>query len=286
MSTPTAQTHSAQARAAQARVARAQAPQDRSTTIFPTGTFSPAPQASAPGAMLRSQTALELKLILRHGEQLLLTLLIPMTMLIGLTLLPLGELDDPRIDHVLPLVLAVAIMSTAFTGQAIAVGFDRRYGALKRLGATALPKWAIIGGKSCAVGLVILGQIVILCTTALFLDWRPSLATVGAGILPVVLGSLAFATMGLLVGGRLKAEIVLALANILWFAMLGIAGLVLLDDTLPAALEAVVTIVPSGALTQALTQAQGGAVAIAQLAVLAVWALGCGFLAVRTFRFE
>lgn len=260
--------------------------EDRSATIFPTGTFSPAPQASAPGAMLRSQTALELKLIIRHGEQLLLTLLIPLTMLIGLTLLPIGDIADPRIDHVLPLVLAVAIMSTAFTGQAIAVGFDRRYGALKRLGATALPKWAIIGGKSCAVAIVIAGQMVILCVTALFLDWRPSLGDLAAGAAPVILGALAFATMGLLIGGTLKAEIVLALANILWFAMLGIAGLVLLGDDLHGALEVLVTIVPSGALAQGLSQALQGSVATLSLVVLAAWALVCGFFAVRTFRFE
>ncbi|WP_024796426.1 ABC transporter permease [Tomitella biformata] len=259
---------------------------DGSTTIFPTGTFTPAPRASNPAAMLRSQTTLELKLILRHGEQLLLTLLIPVTMLVGLTLLPLGDFAEPRINHVLPLVLAVAIMSTAFTGQAIAVGFDRRYGALKRLGATALPKWAIIGGKSGAVGIVILGQMAILCTIALFLDWRPTLAGLAAGAVPVIVGALTFAAMGLLVGGRLKAEIVLALANILWFAMLGIAGLALLDHTLPAALDVLVTVIPSGALTQALAQAQSGTVALAQVAVLAAWAVVCGFLAVRTFRFE
>lgn len=255
-------------------------------TIFPTGTFSPAPRASAPAAMLRAQTALELKLILRHGEQLLLTLLIPVTMLIGMTLLPIGDLEDPRVNRVLPLVLAVAIMSTAFTGQAIAVGFDRRYGALKRLGATALPKWAIIAGKSCAVGIVICGQMFILCVIAAFLDWRPSLGGIATGAVAVVVGALAFATMGLLVGGRLKAEIVLALANILWFAMVGIAGLVLLDDKLSDGLHTLVTLVPSGALTEALMQAQTGSIAVLQIAVLAGWAVLCGVLAVRTFRFE
>ena len=259
---------------------------ERSTAIFPTGTFTPDPSPSAPGAMLLSQTRLELKLILRHGEQLMLTLLIPVTMLIAMTLLPVGDFSAPRVNHILPLVLAVAVMSTAFSGQAIAVGFDRRYGALKRLGATALPKWAIIGGKSCAVGIVIVGQMVILCVIALFLDWRPGLIGVLVGAVAVIVGALAFATMGLLLGGRLKAEIVLALANILWFAMLGIAGLILLDDSLPGPLHALVTIIPSGALTEALAQAQDGAIAYLQLAILAGWAAVCGFLAVRTFRFE
>src|SRR5690606_32722171 len=108
---------------------------------FAEGTFTPRPQPNSPSKMLAAQTAMELKLLLRNGEQLLLTMFIPITLLIGLSLLPIGDLGDSRVDSVLPAVMMVAVMSTAFTGQAIAVGFDRRYGALKRIGATALPKW-------------------------------------------------------------------------------------------------------------------------------------------------
>ncbi|QDQ97432.1 ABC transporter permease [Tomitella fengzijianii] len=254
--------------------------------LFPAGTFTPAPAAAPPAAMLRSQVRMELTLLLRHGEQLMLTLLIPIAILVAVTLLPFGDFADPRVDHVLPMVLAVAVMSTAFTGQAIAVGFDRRYGALKRIGATALPKWGIVAGKSGAVIIVIIGQLVILGSIAAALGWRPGPATIGLILLSVAVGTVAFTTLGLLVGGRLKAEIVLALANIIWFALLAVAGLVLVRDDVPGTVFTLATLLPSGALTDALLQAQSGVVDWTGLGVLVVWGVLGGAAAVRTFRFE
>ncbi len=254
--------------------------------LFPAGTFTPAPAPARPTAMLRSQVRMELVLLLRHGEQLMLTLLIPIAILVGATLLPFGDFDEPRVTHILPMVLAVAVMSTAFTGQAIAVGFDRRYGALKRIGATALPKWGIVAGKSGAVVIVIIGQLVILGAIGVALGWRPGPATIGLTLLSVAVGTVAFATLGLLVGGRLKAEIVLALANIIWFALVAVAGLVLVRDDVPGTVSTLAALLPSGALTQALLQAQDSMADWAALAVLAAWGAVGGAAAVRTFRFE
>ncbi|AYJ49673.1 ABC transporter permease [Rhodococcus sp. P1Y] len=252
---------------------------------FEAGLFTPKPRASSPTAMLAAQSMLELKLLLRNGEQLLLTMFIPITLLVGLTLLPLGAMGDHPVNQVVPAVMMVAVMSTAFTGQAIAVGFDRRYGALKRLGATPLPKWGIIGGKSAAVLLVVVLQSVVLGSIALALGWRPAVAGLLLGALVIALGTVTFATMGLLLGGTLRAEIVLALANILWFVMLGIGSLVVLADDLPTALHVVARLVPSGALAESLGRAVTGTIDWFGIAVLAVWAGLCGWLAVRTFRF-
>ncbi len=119
-----------------------------SETLFPAGTFTPDPRPASVSKMLAAQFGLELKLLLRNGEQLLLTMFIPITLLVGLTLLPLGDFGDNRVATFVPAIMALAVISTAFTGQAIAVAFDRRYGALKRLGATALPVWGIIAGKA------------------------------------------------------------------------------------------------------------------------------------------
>mgnify|MGYP007079339253 CR=1 FL=1 len=107
------------------------------TARFPEGTFTPRPGPGRPARMLAVQATTELKLALRNGEQVLLTLLIPAMLLVGLTLLPLVPMPEPRVDAVTPGVLALAVMSTAFTGQAIALGFDRRYGVISRLAATA-----------------------------------------------------------------------------------------------------------------------------------------------------
>src|SRR5690606_17700639 len=157
-----------------------------------------------------------------------------------------GDLGDSRVDSVLPAVMMVAVMSTAFTGQAIAVGFDRRYGALKRIGATALPKWGIIAGKSGAVGIVVVLQSVLLGTIGALLGWRPSVLglVIGAGV--VALGTVMFAPLGLLLGGTMRAEIVLAVANIVWFVLLGVGSVVVLGDSIPDPLLQVAQIIPSG----------------------------------------
>ncbi|MFC8043142.1 ABC transporter permease [Nocardia sp. NPDC057353] len=253
---------------------------------FAPGTFAPDPRPAGRAAMLAAQTRLELVLLLRNGEQLLLTMFIPITLLVGLTLLPFGDLGTERVDTIVPAVMMVAVMSTAFTGQAIAVGFDRRYGALKRLGATALPRWGVIAGKSGAVVLVVIVQALLLGAIGLALGWRPEPAglLLGAGV--IALGTATFAALGLLLGGTLRAEIVLALANILWFVMLGIASVHFAAGSVPDAVHILVRLVPSGALAVALEESMRGAVDWLGLAVLAVWGLVAGAAAVRWFRFQ
>ncbi|MGN2637310.1 ABC transporter permease [Nocardia takedensis] len=253
---------------------------------FEPGTFAPEPRRAPRAAMLLAQTRLELILLLRNGEQLLLTMFIPITLLVGLTLLPFGDLGDTRVDKIVPAVMMVAIMSTAFTGQAIAVGFDRRYGALKRLGATALPRWGVIAGKSAAVAIVVVLQAVLLGAIGVALGWRPDLGGLGLGALIIALGTGTFAAMGLLLGGTLKAEVVLALANILWFVMLGIASVVFAADDLPTAVDVLARLIPSGALAVTLEDAMLGSIDWFGVVVLAVWGAVSGVLAGRWFRFH
>ncbi|EME17702.1 ABC transporter permease [Rhodococcus triatomae] len=252
---------------------------------FTPGTFTPRPEPSRPLTMLTSQTRMELTLLLRNGEQLLLTMFIPITLLIGLTLLPFGDLGDPRVNRVVPAVMMVAVMSTAFTGQAIAVGFDRRYGALKRLGATPLPRWGIIAGKSAAVVIVVVLQMVLLGAIAFALGWRPSVTGLALGAVFVALGTVMFAALGLLLGGTLKAEIVLALANVLWFVMAGVGSVVFGGDSIPPALHTVARLIPSGALAEGLDRALSGSVDVFALAVITVWGAAGAWLAVRLFKF-
>ncbi len=258
---------------------------------FAPGTFAPAPRAASLGAMLTAQTRMELTLLLRNGEQLLLTLFIPITLLIGLCLLPIstsaGDTQAARASSFVPAVLAVAVMATAFTGQAIAVGFDRRYGALKRLGATPIPRWGIIAGKTFAVVIVVALQSVILGAIGLAFGWRPSLLGLLIGALVIAVGTAAFAALGLLLGGTGKAEVVLALANLLWFVLLAFSGLVVYRDQVPDAVGWLVQASPSGALTEALLQAtQHTSVAVVSIVVLLLWAVIGGLLAVRWFKFE
>ena len=255
------------------------------TDTFPAGTFKPDPRPNTVPKMLAAQFGLELKLLLRNGEQLLLTMFIPITLLVGLTLLPLGSFGPHRAATFTPVIMALAVISTAFTGQAIAVAFDRRYGALKRLGATPLPVWGIVAGKSLAVVAVVILQAIILGAIGFGLGWRPSPAALVLGALVIALGTAAFAALGLLLGGTLRAEIVLAVANLMWFVFAGLGALTLETNLIPAAVKWLARLTPSGALTEALSRAMTLSVDWFGLAVLAVWGAVAALGALRWFRF-
>ena len=253
---------------------------------FVPGTFTPRPGPGRPGRMLAAQAGTELRLALRNGEQVLLTLLIPVVLLVGLTLLDLVPLPSPRVDAVAPGVLALAVMSTAFTGQAIAFGFDRRYGVVRRLAATALPRWLLIAGRLVAVLGVVAVQVVVLGAIAAALGWRPAPAGVGWALLLVLLGTAAFGALGLLLGGTLRAEITLAVANVVWFLLLLAGGIVVPLAQLPGPLAAVAALLPSGALAEGLRTAltAGASPGATPVLVLLAWAAVAGLAATRLVR--
>ncbi len=255
---------------------------------FPEGTFTPRPGAGSPGRMLAVQASTELKLAFRNGEQVLLTLLIPALLLVGLTLLPLVPLPAPRVAAVTPGVLALAVMSTAFTGQAIALGFDRRYGVIARLAATALPRWLLVAGRLTAVAGIVVVQLVLLGTLAALLGWQPAAAGLGWGLLLVVLGCTSFGSLGILLGGTVRAEITLALANVVWFVLLLAGGIVVPLDQLPGPLATVASLLPSGALADGLrtTLATGAAPGWGPIAVLVAWTVVPALAAAKLVRWR
>jgi ABC-2 type transport system permease protein len=255
-------------------------------TAFPPGTFAPAPGRGRPLRMLVTHARTEALLTLRNGEQILLTLLIPLGLLVGLSVTTVFSLPEPRIDSVAPRVFALAVMSSAFTGQAIALGFDRRYGVLKRLAATALPRWLLVSGRVLAGVAVVVLQLLVLGLVAALLGWSPAAAGFAWAVLLVLLGTFCFGALGVLLGGAFKAEIVLALANIVWFVLLFAGGIVVPASSLPGPLAEVVALLPSGALAEGLHGAlvDGATPGWQVVAVLAAWGAAAGALATRTTR--
>jgi ABC-2 type transport system permease protein len=256
---------------------------------FAPGTFTPAPGRGKLGRMLLAHARVEASLTLRHGEQILLTLLIPMALLIGLSLLnilPAADLGSTsKVDWMTPRILALAVMSSAFTGQAIALGFDRRYGVLKRLSTTALPPWLLVAGRVVAALVVVALQAIALGIVAALLGWSPSPGGLVTAVVFLFAGTLGFGALGVLLGGALRAEAVLALANVIWFVLLLAGGILLAPSSLPGAFGDIVGLLPSGALAEGLRSALvDGTFAWGPLAVLAVWALAAGALASRTTK--
>lgn len=253
-------------------------------TRFTPGTFTPAPKRASAVRMLAAQGKVESLLFLRHGEQQLLNLFIPLVGLIALARFDLvpGVGDNP-LAMTFPFIMAVASMSSGFTGQAISLAFDRRYGALKRTGASGVPAWTIIFGKVIAVLAVTVVQIIILGTTALILGWSATITGTLLGILTLLIGVAAFTSLGLLMGGTLSSEMVLALANLIWVVMTGIAGWAVFSPEVNA--DGALSLVPSVALAQGMVNAFAGEVPWMQLGILCAWLLAAGFAANRWFSF-
>ena len=254
---------------------------DAHETLEP-GLFSPDPHQTRLHTMIAAQGRVEAKLMLRHGEQLLLNLLIPAALLVAAAIVPV--FGEPDLNVIVPMVFAVAASSAGFTGQAIALAFDRRYGALKGVGASGVPPRAIIAGKILGVFAMVLVQIVILGTLAVVLGWRISLIGAVAGVTALFAGVAVFTALGLLVGGTLAPEVVLALANLLWVVMMGVLGWVAWSGQITNAgwWNAVPTVALAGALTEAL---HGGWSGYAWLS-LAVWAAAGVGASARWFRFD
>ncbi|MDL4820645.1 ABC transporter permease [Actinomadura opuntiae] len=250
--------------------------------------LTPAPGAVPLPRMILSQASYEFRAVVRNGEQLLLTLIIPvvlLTLFSTTSLLDLGS--GRRVDFLAPGILALAVMSTAFTGQAIGTGFERRYGVLKRLGATPLPRGGLIAAKTLSVIAVEILQAVVVCAVALALGWHPHGDPVSVIVL-LLLGTAAFSGFGLLMAGTLRAEATLAAANLVYILLLAVGGVVFPLDEFPGAVRDVLELLPISALADGLRQVlqHGAAFPGKPLLVLAVWAAAGLALAARFFRWE
>ncbi|MCG5215020.1 ABC transporter permease [Streptosporangium soli] len=250
--------------------------------------FTPAPKAAPLHRMVTAQAGAEVRATLRNGEQLLLTMIIPILLLAGFSAMPLLDLGaGRRVDFLAPGVLALAIMSTAFTGQAIATGFERRYGVLKRLGATPLSRTGLLLAKTLAVIVVEVIQVAVITGVGLALGWRPQGSPLAALVL-ILLGTAAFSGLGLLMAGTLRAEATLAGANLVYLVLLGCGGVIFPLTVFPAAVEPVLELLPIAALTGGLRAVltAGAALPVSSVAILAGWAAVSLLLAARTFRWE
>lgn len=260
-------------------------PTPGSLAAWAPGSLAARPGPAPLGRMLAAQAAAELRLVLRNGEQVLLSLIIPLALLVLLVSVPFIAVDGPRADFFVPGVLALAVMSTAFTGQAIGVGFERQYGVLKRLGATPLPRAALLAAKTLAVLAVEVLQVTLICLVGLLLGWDPQ-GSVAAVVALVVLGTAAFSGLGLLLGGTLRGLTALAAANLVWFVLLVLGG-VLFPLSAFGAGEPALSLLPTAALSTGLREVlTTGSLPLREIGALAVWATASLAAASRFFRWE
>ena len=255
--------------------------------------YAPQPGSARWPRKVLAHSRMEFTLLVRNGEQLLLALVIPLGLLLllgGTELgdrLPLG--DGPAIDQAVPRVLALAVLSSSFTSLAIATGFERRYGVIKRLGASPLSRTGLLAGKIGAVLVIQVIQLAVLIGAGFALGWNPvgGFSAIFGVILMVVCGTAAFASLGLLMAGVLRAEATLAAANLLYLLLL-VGGAILTPvDEYPSGLQGVVRLLPSAALANGLANSTvEGMIPWTAALSLALWAAVLGYLVSRTFKWD
>ncbi len=250
------------------------------------GTFTPAPGRAARGAVVRRQIRMELLLTARRGEAVVLAMGVPLLVLLGAGLTRATNLPtDDRLGFVVPGVLALTVMSTAFTGQASTSGYERSSGVLKRLGASPLTRPGLLFAKTAAIGCLMAVQVLVLALVGVAVGWRPEFGQVlpAAGI--TVLATAAYSGLALLIAGLLRPETVTAAATLIYVLMLAAGGIMFAAPDLGVAGW---FLLPLAAHAEALrdTLTAGTPVPVAIWLSLTLWAAVALTAAARAFRWE
>ncbi len=235
-----------------------------------------------------AQTSIETRLVIRRGENLLFTLILPVLFLVLATRVDVVPgTPAERVRSVMPLILTMALMSSALVGLAISTGFERKYLVLKRLGVSPLGRGGLMAAKVASTVLVLVLQVVVLVAVAsIALGWRFH-GNTPAAIGTMALGTLAFGAMAMALAGTLRAEGTLAVANTVYVVLLLFGGVAVPLEKLPSAVSVVARFLPSAALAGGLEAALlDGAWVGRALVVLGAWAVVMSVLAVRTFEWE
>ena len=176
--------------------------------------------------MVAAQAKVELVLTLRRGESLLATFGIPAILLAFLAKVDVFPVEGAasRVDFLVPGVMALAVIASAMVSLGIATGFERSYLVLKRLGATPLSRRRLVAAKVGSTLAVEAAQVSALLLFAVALGWRGH-GSPAVAVMAVVLGTAAFAGVGLLLAGTLPAEATWAAANGLYVVLLFLGGI-------------------------------------------------------------
>jgi ABC-2 type transport system permease protein len=235
-----------------------------------------------------AQTRIEMLLTVRRGESLLVTLVIPLGILVFFSSVDaVNTTYKEPVDFLVPGVLALAVMSSAMVSLGIATGYERRYGVLKRLGSTPLSRAGLLSAKTLNVLALEVLQATLIVLTGLALGWTATGGLVLAVVLLLV-GTVAFAGIGMLLAGTLRAEANLAVANGLFLVFLFLGGMAYPLAKLPGAIETFAKALPAAALSETVRAAvtPGVGFPTGELVVLIVWAIAAPLAAIRWFRWE
>lgn len=194
------------------------------------------------------------------------------------------------ISYFVPSILGLSVMQIGIFA-AIPLVADREKLILKRLAATPLRRWQLVGSNVLMRLLIALTQTVIIIgvgVVAFGVQITGSLLLAGFFI---ALGAMAFLALGYVIASFAKTEDAAnGMTSVVQFPMMFLSGTFFPLDDMPAFLQGIARIIPLTYLSDALRQVMVGGAAFAPLwlcaLVLAGWLVVCFGIASRTFRWQ
>ena len=250
------------------------------------GTYAPAPGRAPLRVVIGRQIRMELLLTVRRGEAVVLAMGVPLLVLLGAGLTHATNVPgNDRLGFVVPGVLALTVLSTAFTGQAITTGYERSYGVLKRLGASPLTRPGLLAAKTTAILCLVGVQLVALALVGIAVGWRPEVSRLLPALGITVLATAAYCGLALLLASLLKPETTTAAATLIYVLLLASGGIMFAAPDLGTAGW---FILPLAAHAQALrdTLTDGTSIPGSIWLSLSLWAGISLVAAARRFRWE
>src|SRR5690625_480111 len=245
------------------------------------------PHSASLWSKVLAQGRYETRVTVTNGEQLLVSIILPLLALAGLYFT--GVFDSPdgpsTIDIATPGVLALSVLSSGLTGQGIATGFDRRYGVLQYLATTPLGPIGLLLGKVVAVLMVQTTQLVVIGTVAVLMGWSPEISGIGSALFFILLGATAFTALGLLIAGTVRPEATLAITNISWVVLGALGGVVFPVAEFTGSV--IIDFLPSAAVGNGLRAALlEGTFDLGSCVILALWAVVFSLGTIRWFKWR
>jgi ABC-2 type transport system permease protein len=192
--------------------------------------------------------------------------------------------EQDRAGYVVPGIIALATLSTAFTGQAISVGYERFYGALKRLGASSLTRTGLIAGKTTATVVLVLVQATVIGLIGLGVGWRPHVGQLIPAMASTLLATAVYTGFALTLASVTRPEATTAGATLVYAVLLVAGGTMFPAPDLGGAEYLLPITAHAKALRSALTD--GAAAPIAAWLSLAAWSVVAVTSAARSFRWD
>src|SRR6185369_12149747 len=194
------------------------------------------------------------------------------------------------ISYFVPSMLGLSIMQVGIFA-AIPLVADREKLILKRLAATPLKRWQLVGSNVLMRLLIALVQTVIIVGVGVAAFHVEITGSLLLALAFVALGAMAFLALGYVIASFAKTEEAAnGMTSVVQFPMMFLSGTFFPIAAMPDFLQTIARLIPLTYLADALRQVMVGGAAFAPLyvcaAVLLAWLVGCFFVASRTFRWQ